>query len=303
MEGSVVVPYRKLSRAGQIDFEILQRDLERRLWLAENTRPFESDPRIYNSYINDSTYLILTQSTLPLETNVANCIARIRQIPRVIAAARENLRQPPRPILDTAIRQNRGAIGYYEKELFELAGASRQLDALKAAAAPVVAQLKDYQNFLEHDLAPRATGVGQGALRPAGWSSAPFTAARHCRKPKPNSSASNAISMRSPGSCGAATSPQVLPLDGDGRRATTRQVLGEGTAAAPEDLVTDARATSIIRRSFAIDLSGCPNRSLPGDRAGVQARQLLAYLESAPPRPNPPSALCDQPSRIGTPGG
>ena len=62
----------KLSRAGQIDFEILQQDLERRLWLAENTRPFESDPRIYSSYINDSTYLILTQSTQPLETNVAS---------------------------------------------------------------------------------------------------------------------------------------------------------------------------------------------------------------------------------------
>jgi len=36
---------------------------------------------------------------------VANCIARMAQIPKVIAAAQDKLRRPPRPILETAIRQ------------------------------------------------------------------------------------------------------------------------------------------------------------------------------------------------------
>ena len=48
------VEYAQLSRPGQVDFEILQHDLERTLWHEENTRPFEEDTRIYSEYINGS---------------------------------------------------------------------------------------------------------------------------------------------------------------------------------------------------------------------------------------------------------
>lgn len=152
------VEYTKLSRNGQIDFEIFQHSLKFDEWLTQNTHPYEEDPRIYNGYINDSIYLLLAQSSLSLETNVANCIARMALIPKVVAAAKQNLKNPPRVHTETAIRQNRGAIGFYEKDIFDFAGKTRQLAALKAAAAPVAAALKDYQKFLENDLLPRANG-------------------------------------------------------------------------------------------------------------------------------------------------
>jgi len=152
------VDYKKLSRAGQVDFEILQQDLRRDLRLTENFHPFEEDPRTYGRYINDSVYVLLTQSTLPAETNIANCIARMKEIPRIIATAKQTLTKPPQTILETAIRQNRGAISFFESELFQLAGATPQLPQLKAAAAPVVVALKDYQGFLEKELQARATG-------------------------------------------------------------------------------------------------------------------------------------------------
>lgn len=148
----------QLTRPAQIDYEIFQHELTKALWLTEHTRPFETDPRVYNDYTSDSIFLLLTQSSLPKETNIANCLARLQQIPRVIAAARANLQNPPRAILETAIRQNRGAIGFYEKDLFEVAGKTAQLAALKAAAQPVVACLQEYQQFLEKDLLPRASG-------------------------------------------------------------------------------------------------------------------------------------------------
>jgi uncharacterized protein (DUF885 family) len=152
------IDYSKLSRNGQIDFETFQHDLKFDGWLTENTHPYEEDPRIYNGYINDSIYLLLAQSSLPKETNVANCIARMALIPKVIAAAKQNLKNPPRVHTETAVRQNRGAIGFYEKDIFEFAGKTHQVAALKAAAAPVAAALKDYQKFLENDLLPRANG-------------------------------------------------------------------------------------------------------------------------------------------------
>jgi uncharacterized protein (DUF885 family) len=152
------VAYQRLSRAAQLDYEILQHELNTALWLADNTRPFETDPRVYGGYVNNSVYSLLTQSTLPLETNVANCLARMGQIPRVLAAARASLQDPPRTHTETAIQQNRGAIAFYERELFEIAAKSRQLAALKAAAQPVAASLREYQQFLEKDLLPRANG-------------------------------------------------------------------------------------------------------------------------------------------------
>src|SRR5262245_14892473 len=83
------VDYSQLTRPAQIDFEIFKHDLETQIWLAKNEKRFEEDPRVYNDYINDSVYVLLTQSTLPKETNVANCIARMAQIPRVIATAKQ----------------------------------------------------------------------------------------------------------------------------------------------------------------------------------------------------------------------
>ena len=151
------VDYKKLSRAGQVDFEILQQDLRRDVWLLENFRPFEEDPRTYGRYISDSVYTLLIHSTLPAETNIANGIARMKEIPRVIATAQQTLTRPPKTILETAIRQNRGAISFYESGLFQLAGDTPQLPQLKAAAGPIDAALQDYQQFLETQLRARAT--------------------------------------------------------------------------------------------------------------------------------------------------
>ncbi len=147
-----------LTRSGQIDFEIFRDELTRNIWLAENTRLFEEDPRTYGSYINDSVYSLLTQSTLPREKNIANAVSRIKEIPRIVDTARKTLKNPPRSVLETAIGQNKGAIGFYEKGIFELVGDSTQLSALRQATLPAIEALKKHQAFLESDLLPQANG-------------------------------------------------------------------------------------------------------------------------------------------------
>ena len=185
--------YARLSRAAQIDFEIFRQDLTRSIWLAQNTHPFQEDPRVYDDYISDSVYLLLTQSTLPPETNIANCLARMALIPRVVAAAKENLRNPPRVCLETAIRQNQGAIGFFEQDLFQFAGQTPQMPALKSAAARVADCLKGYQKLLEHDLLPQAdwpmaAWARTDSTASSNWSWTPAsTRTRSLRTPRPNS--------------------------------------------------------------------------------------------------------------------
>lgn len=152
------VDYAMLTRPAQIDFEILRDELRRSIWLEENARKFEKDPRAYNDYINDSVNLLLTQSSLPKETNISNAIARMREIPKIVAAAKESLDNPPQVVTETAIAQIRGAIAFYEREVFDLVGETPQLEALTSAAATVVTVLRQHQEFLEKDLLPRAKG-------------------------------------------------------------------------------------------------------------------------------------------------
>jgi uncharacterized protein (DUF885 family) len=148
----------KLSRAGQIDYDIFEHDLRKGLWLAENFDGFVTDPRSYSQYISGAVYDLLAQSSLPREVNVSNAIARIRQVPQVLAAARENLRNPSRVCTETAIKQNQGAIGFYERDIFEVAGKTRQAAALKAVAAEILPALRAHQKFLEEELLPQANG-------------------------------------------------------------------------------------------------------------------------------------------------
>ena len=152
------IAYAALSRATQVDYEIFRDDLKRSLWLDQHENAYENDPRVYGSFATDSVYRLFAQSTVDKATNVRNAIARMKQVPAILAVARVTLKNPPRVVVDTASKQNKGAIAFYEQEIFDLIGENAQQDALKAAAAEVVAALRVHQQFLDNELLPRATG-------------------------------------------------------------------------------------------------------------------------------------------------
>ncbi|MGE5754927.1 MAG: DUF885 domain-containing protein [Planctomycetaceae bacterium] len=151
------IDYGKLSRHGQIDFEILRHHLTRAVWLAETFHPFEDDPRIYGDYLTEGVYLILTQSSLPKETNLKNALARMEHVPGVVEVAKKTITRAPRVKVETAIRQTRGAIGFYTDDLFTIAGAPKGQGALGERAEAIVAALADYLKFLQDEVLPRST--------------------------------------------------------------------------------------------------------------------------------------------------
>ena len=146
----------KLSPDGRIDFEIFRHHLGREVWLAENFRPFEEDPRVYGEYLTEGVYLLLTQSSLPKETNLKNAIARLGHVPEVVAVARRTIADPPRVVTETAIRQTKGAIGFYAEDLFTIAGSPKGGGELGAKAGAAVKALKEHLAFLEGEVLPRS---------------------------------------------------------------------------------------------------------------------------------------------------
>ncbi|HET7626377.1 MAG TPA: DUF885 domain-containing protein [Verrucomicrobiae bacterium] len=290
------VDYKKLSRDGQIDFEIFQHELETEIWLAENMRPFERDPRTYGGYINDSVYVLLTQSTLPMETNISNCLARMTQIPRIIAAAETTLKHPPKPILETAIRQNRGSISFYENGIFQLAGDTPQRGKLKTAAAKVADELKDYQKFLEGDLMSRADGewrIGKKKFDKKFEleTDAGITAEQNLADAQTEFARVRGVMYVVARQLWPRYFPgQPLPPDdAAGERETIMKVVDavDQEHGKPEDLVADARATverikKFIRERNYLQLpepDHCKVIEMPEFRRG----NSLAYLENAPP--------------------
>ena len=288
--------YARLSRAGQVDYEIFKHELEKTLWLHENTRPFEEDPRTYTNYINGSVYVLLTQSTLPKETNLANAIARMRQIPRLVAAARKTLTHPPRSILETAIVQNHGSIAFFEKEIFELAGETPQKDSLKKAAEEVVACLKDYQEFLEGVVRPRANGawrLGKEKFAQklaleldAGLTADQVLAAAEADFIR----VERELYLTARQLWGRYYPLAALPPDNTaGHRETIRLVSKavEKEHGRPEDLIRDARATVDRIRRFIRDHKILhlpdPDRCQVIEMPEFKRGNSTAYMDSAPP--------------------
>ena len=152
-----IIDYQKLSRAGQIDFEIWINELQKSLWVLKHQRPFETDPRLYLEATTGSVFTLLTQSTLPPARNIENATARIAFIPQIVAAAKASLKDPPRIYVEVAIQQNRGSIAFYEKGIFDITGET-QGSALHAACRRILPSLQEFQEFLEKDLLPRARG-------------------------------------------------------------------------------------------------------------------------------------------------
>jgi uncharacterized protein (DUF885 family) len=294
-ELSAAIDLKKMTGSARIDFEILASHLKRNLWLADNTHPFEDDPRIYNDYISESIYLLLTQSTLPRAANLRNCAARMAHIPRIVSAARANLRHPPRVFVETALKQNRGAIAFYEHGIFELAGETPQLSSLREPAQKTAACLRDYHKFLENLL---EQARGQWRLGPEKFAQklaleldAGVTAAEVLRDAQAEADRvvhEMYVIARQLWS-GLFPRRPLPPDDKDGRRTTIRLVLEQVTRehGRAESLVDDARAAAkkikrFIRDNDILRLPE-PDRCRIIEMPEFQRGNALAYLNPAPP--------------------
>jgi len=298
-----------LPRDEQINFEIFDHELKTAIWLRENTKPFAENSRLYNEYISDSVFLLLTQSRLPKETNVANAIARMKLIPSIVAAAKENLKHPPRVVLETAMRQNKGSIGFYESDIFQFVGESPQLPALKAECARVAPVLKDYHQFLEKELLPHATGDWRiGKRKFSKKLELVLDAGMDANEVLRDAEAEFArvhndmhVIARQLWHRYFPQEP-LPPSDVSGQRATTARVLAAAAKehSRPEELVTDARGTvdriqQFIREKNILRLPE-PDRCRIIEMPEFQRGNSVAYLNGAPPLdPDAPSLYAISP--------
>lgn len=287
---------KKLELADRVDFEILARHLESRIWLTENFRTFEEDPRVWGDYLTESVYLLLVQSTLPKEKNFENALKRMKAIPAVVETARSTIGNPPKVKTDTAILQTRGAIDFYTREIYLITGRKSDDAELKAATEPVVAALKKHLAFLTDQVLPRSGEnwrVGRELFeKKLDYDlDSGLTADEVLAEAEKEAAAVEQEMFVIARQMWAQVYPgQVIPPDdAKGRRETIARALAATAKVhgSPETLVTDAKATvaditKFIRAKDILRLPE-PDRCAIIEMPEFMRGNSVAYLNPAPP--------------------
>jgi uncharacterized protein (DUF885 family) len=151
-----------LSRANQVDAELLSADIEQGLWSLDTLQEWAWNPLVYVSTSGSAIYGLLARDFAPIGERLNNAAARLEQIPRFLEQSRAALSpaRVPRVHAETAIAQNPGLNSIIDNMIVPQmdvlsAGDRARLEAAIETARDAIAE---HQTWLEEELLPRAAG-------------------------------------------------------------------------------------------------------------------------------------------------
>ncbi|MCZ6795304.1 MAG: DUF885 domain-containing protein [Planctomycetota bacterium] len=156
------IPRESLSRAKQVDRELLAHDLRYTVWRLETLREWAWNPLGYTRLTGNSIYGLMARDFAPIRQRLTHATARLEQFPRVLEQLRRTLvpRQVPRVHAETAVKQNRGVLSIVrhlvEPRRSELRAQARE--RLDRAIDTARAAVEEHQDWLEKELLPNAAG-------------------------------------------------------------------------------------------------------------------------------------------------
>ena len=143
------------------DREIVLSTIRSELLTLETIRPWEKNADNYSSICANGAFTLMERKFAPPDDRLRSLIAREKQMPALLAAARVNLKNPPRVYTEIAIEQLPDIVSFFEHDVPQ-AFADAQDAALKAeftqTNAAVIAGLKSYLDWLKTDLLARSNG-------------------------------------------------------------------------------------------------------------------------------------------------
>lgn len=150
----------KLSPERQIDLELMVNAIDLELLKHENLLPWEYNPLFYNHLFINCIRSLLTGEFAPLESRAKNASERMKDLPKLIKQAKENLKTPAQLYTEKAIKQFPAVLNFYKSELPALLEQvpSDYKSKIQSNLAKVIPALEDYQNFLQNVILPRSQG-------------------------------------------------------------------------------------------------------------------------------------------------
>jgi len=155
------LPAAQLDLAARGDLDLVLSNIRGQLLALETIRQWEKNPDNYSSGVTNSIFSLMERKFAPPDERLKSVIAREKQIPAVFAAARQNLKNPPRIYTEIALQQIPDIIGFFQKdvpEAFEDATDPQVKADFARSNAAVIAALSDYEKWMKADLLPRSKG-------------------------------------------------------------------------------------------------------------------------------------------------
>ena len=143
----------------QVEHAIVAANIDGRLHELETVRGWERNPQMYA----DTLGLSLAGQTLfsyaPEADRARRVVSKLRQAPRLVQAARDNIRECPGIFVKIGLETWRGVLTFIETDLpraFSTLDDLHILGDLADTSSEAATAIKGYIQYLESDLAPRA---------------------------------------------------------------------------------------------------------------------------------------------------
>ena len=153
------IPVAPLSTVEQVEHRCVKANIDSRQFDAERIRPWERDPHYYGQTLAASLASQAIFSFAPETDRARRLLSKLRQVPRLVQAARDNIKDPPAIFVKTGIDTFRGIVTFIDSDLPRALGGvddMHLLADLADASTEATAVLSQYAQFLESDVRPKA---------------------------------------------------------------------------------------------------------------------------------------------------
>jgi uncharacterized protein (DUF885 family) len=149
----------QLNVVEQVDHQIVSANVEGRMFDLETIRTWERNPQIYADILGISLAGQALFAYAPEAERARRVVSKLRQVPRLVQAARDNIKEAPGIFVKVGLETWRGALKFIEADLpraFATLDDLHILGDLADTSAEAAAAVTSYIDYLENDLAQRA---------------------------------------------------------------------------------------------------------------------------------------------------
>jgi uncharacterized protein (DUF885 family) len=153
------IPQDGLTSVERIEHPVIASNIRGRIFEIEEVRTWERNPQFYADVLATS---LATQAIFPYapeDERARRVLSKLRQAPRLIQAARDNVKDPPGIYAKVGLETLRGVLRFIEHDLpraFSGVDDLHLLGDLADASTEAVEALSSYVGYLETDLAPKS---------------------------------------------------------------------------------------------------------------------------------------------------
>jgi len=148
-----------LPKVEQVEHPIVAANIEARMFELEVTRNWDRNPHVYADALGTSLATQALFAYAPEPERARRVVSKLRQVMRLVQAARDNIKEAPGIFIKVGLETWRGALKFIEADLpraFSTLDDLHILGDLADTSTEAATAIKSYIEYLETDLAPRA---------------------------------------------------------------------------------------------------------------------------------------------------